>query len=112
MKKFANIFCIVAVVSLVMFWVAERLFVVTAQPLTLGQLFLGIPSPPPSLWHSIVTWSFIVLSAPMSLMLSVSDHAISTPVYVLLSLANSIVWGLCLGLPIYIIKQKTWSHAA
>jgi hypothetical protein len=32
-------------------------------------------------------------------------------VFVLLSLVNSIIWGVCLGFPIYAVKRKFRSHA-
>jgi hypothetical protein len=55
---------------------------------------------------------FEVLSIPMSVMLSVVGHDSSRFVFALLSLANSVVWGLCIGFPIYAVKRRYFTHAA
>jgi hypothetical protein len=49
---------------------------------------------------------------PMSIMLEVVGHDGSRFVFGLLSLANSVVWGLCIGFPIYAIKRRLVIHAS
>ncbi len=55
---------------------------------------------------------FEVLSMPMSFMYELVGHDSSRFVFALLSLANSVVWGLCIGFPIYAVKRRYFTHAA
>jgi hypothetical protein len=81
-------------------------------PISLWQFFGFAPSPQPSIWQNIFMDVFIALGIPMSLMMSLSDHGPGTFMFELLSLANSVVWGLCIGFPIYKIRRRYFSHAA
>jgi hypothetical protein len=112
MKKFAKTFFIATGVSFLLFWITWGLLVVVLPPISLWQLFGFAPLPQPSFWQSLFMLLLEVLGMPMSLMMSVSNHGPSMVVIVLLSLANSVVWGLCIGFTIYAIKRKLLSHAA
>jgi hypothetical protein len=109
MKKFAKTFCIVSGVSLVLFWIAWGMLMAVLPPVSLSQAF-GLT--PPSFWQSFFLVLLEVLGIPASLMMSFSNQNPSTFVVILLSLANSVVWGLCIGFPIYAIRRKFFTHAA
>jgi hypothetical protein len=112
MKKFAKTFCIVSVVSLFLFWIAWGLLMAVLPPISLWQFFGFTQSPPPSFWQSFFMLLFEVLSMPMSLMYELVGHDGSRFVFALLSLVNSVVWGLCIGFPIYAVKRRYFTHAA
>src|SRR5664279_5438881 len=112
MKQFAKTFCIVSGVSLLLFWVAWGLLMAVLPSISLWQFFGFTPSPPPSFWQSFSMLLFEVLSMHMSFMYEVVGHDGSRFVFALLSLANSVVWGLCIGFPIYAVKRRYFTHAA
>jgi hypothetical protein len=112
MKKFLKIGTIIAVANLLLFWTAYGLLV-TAWPHTGLSQFLGF-SPPPAVPHWLVfcMWAFVVLGAPGSIILDGTggDHFIF--LLVLSSVLNCILWGLCLGFPIYALTKRLHSHIA
>jgi hypothetical protein len=110
MKKFAKTFLIVSGTSFLLFWITWELLMAVLPPMSQWQFFSFTPTPPPSFWQSFFMLLFEVLSMPMSIMLSVADGGTGTFVFAALSLANSLAWGLCLGFPIYAIRQRFCSH--
>jgi hypothetical protein len=103
MKKFTKVVLFIAASNLLLMWIAWGLFMATSQKLTVWQ-FLGLaPSSPPSYWQNSVGVLLGVLSSPMSWLLT---NMKNTFVLVTFSILNSFIWGLCIGFPIYILKQK------
>ena len=95
MTKFAKIFCIsTVVVSFAVFWVVARSYVITVPSWFRAVRFLGLPSPPASIWNTIFAWCFIVLSTHEFDDVGFRLRFISTPI-ALLSIANSLFRGLC-----------------
>jgi hypothetical protein len=111
-KKFAKTFLLVAGISLLLFWAAYGLYLVTAPAPSL--LFFASPPPQPD-WQILLNkFSRIALGA-----LSIPAYAMfffvngnSRLVLVLLSLLSSTLWGLYLGLPIYGIRRRLQKQAA
>jgi hypothetical protein len=112
MKRFANLFLIVSGISLFMFWVTWELLMAALPPINLWQLFGFAPTPPPSFWQNLLLSAFAILSAPTSLMYELVGHDSSKVLFVLLSVVNSIAWGLCFSFPIYVVKRRFFAHAA
>jgi hypothetical protein len=112
MTKFAKTFFIVSGTSLLVFWVIWGLLMAVLPPISLWQFFGFTPAPPPSFWQSFLMSAFVVVSMPASLMYEVVGHDSSRFVFALLSLANSAIWGLCIGFPIYAVKRRYFTHAA
>ena len=112
MKQFTKTFVIVASTSLLLFWISWALLMIALPPISAWQFFGFAPTPPPTFWQSFAMFAFEVLSAPMSFIYEVVDHDSSRFIFGLLSLANSIVWGLCVGFPIYAIRRRFFIRAA
>jgi hypothetical protein len=112
MKGFARTFVIVASTSFVLFWISWVLLMLALPPISAWQFFGFAPSPAPTFWQSFAMLAFEVLSAPMSLIYEVVHHDGSRFLFGVLSLANSIVWGLCVGIPIYVVRRRFATSAA
>jgi hypothetical protein len=112
MKKFTKTFFIVAGTSLLLFWISWALLMVALPTISAWQFFGFTPTPPPSFFQRFAMFVFEVLSMPMSIMYEVVHHDSSRLLFGLLSLANSVAWGLCAGFPIYAIKRRFFTHAA
>jgi hypothetical protein len=98
-------------ISFLLFWIIWGLLMAALPPIGLWQ-FLGFaPTPPPSFWQSLLMLLFEVLSLPASIMMSVVNHDTGKCGFALFSLANSVVWGLCLGFPIYAAQRRFFTHA-
>ena len=109
MKKIFNIALIVAAINLLLVWAAYGLLVASGFELfTFWSLFGLAPAPTHSPWQMFLLHLFGLLSGP--------TRWIAEPkgmlTIVLLSVSNSIIWGLCLGLPIYAITHRFGRHAA
>ena len=111
MNKFVKTFLIVASTSFFLFWVSWALLMVALPPISAWQFFGFSPAPPPSYWQSFVVFVFVAVSMPMSIMYEIVHHDNSGLLFGLLSLANSVVWGLCVGSPIYAIKRRFFTRA-
>jgi len=75
--------------------------------------FVGFtPTPPPSFWQNLFWFAFVIVGMPASFMYEVVGHDNSTVVFVVLSLANSAIWGLCVGFPIYAVKRRFFTRAS
>lgn len=106
MKPFLKIVGSVAVVYLICFWIAYGLLIFAWPHTDLGQ-FLGIEqTPPPSHWFVLVLWSFVILGAPASVLLDGSGSEHFLLLLALSSLLNCVIWGVCLGYPIYAVGKR------
>lgn len=106
MKTLIKIIGIVAIANLICFWIAYGLLISAWPDIGLGQV-LGIEqAPPPSHWLTILMWNFIILAAPTSAFLDGTggDHFLL--IFALSSLLNCVIWGVCLGYPIYAIGKR------
>jgi len=112
MKQFTKTFVIVASTSFLLFWFSWVLLMIALPPISTWQFFGFAPTPPPTLWQSFAMFAFEVLSMPMSLIYEVVHHDSSRFLFGLLSLANNIVWGLCVGFPVYAIRRRLFTSAA
>jgi uncharacterized membrane protein len=103
MKKFIKMVLIIAGSNLLLVWITGGLFVAMLPKESLWQ-FLGlVPSPPPSHWQNSVGLLLGVLSSPLSWLLT---GMTSTFVLVVLSILNSFIWGVCIGFPLYVLKER------
>ncbi len=110
MKKFLKTAGIVAVANFLCFWMIYGLLAAAWPHAGLGQ-FLGFaPAPPPSHWLVFLQWTFGVLSAPGSVMLDGVGSANMMLLIVLCSILNCIIWGVCLGFPVYAIRKRFWAQ--
>jgi len=106
MKQFPKTFIIAAGTSFLLFWICWLLLMIALPPISAWQ-FIGLaPAAPPTFWQSFAMFAFEVLSAPMSLIYEVVHHDSSRFLFGLLSLANSAIWGLCIGFPVYAIRRR------
>ncbi len=112
MKQFVKTFVIATSTSFALFWISWVLLMIALPPLSAWQFFGFAPTPPPTVWQSSAMLAFQILSAPMSLIYEVVHHDSSRFLFGLLSLGNSIVWGLCVGFPIYAIRRRFFTSAA
>jgi hypothetical protein len=111
-KKFLKIVGIVVVANLLCFWISYGLLVASWQHVTLWQFFGLVSTPPPSHFANFVLWAFIVLGAPSSILLDGMSSVYLVPAMILCSILNSIVWGVCLALPIYGVSKRFRHFAA
>jgi len=111
MKKFVKIVGIVAAANLLCFWISCGLLIALWSRVTLWQFFGFVPAPMPSHFAVLVLWAFIVLGAPSSILLDGVSNAYFMPTMILCSVLNSVVWGICLALPIFVVS-KSFRHAA
>ena len=106
MKPFLKIVGSVAAANLGCFWIAYWLLMAAWPHTGLGQ-FLGIEqTPAPSQWLVFLVWSFGILGAPASVLLDGSGSEHFMLLLVLSSLLNCLIWGMCLGYPIYAIGKR------
>ena len=112
MKQFTKTFVVAASTSFLLFWLSWLLLMLVLPPISAWQFFGFAPTPPPTFWQSFAMFTFEVLSAPMSLIYEVVHHDGSRFLFGLLSLVNSLVWGLCVGFPIYVIRRRFVTSAA
>jgi hypothetical protein len=112
MKKFAKTFYITTGISLLLFWITWGLLMMVLPPISLWQFFGFMPLPPQSFWQSFFMLAFGVVSIPESFILEVFHNDGSRFVFALFSLANSVVWGFCIGFPVYAIKRRLSTRAA
>jgi succinate-acetate transporter protein len=111
MRKLAKTFFFVAVISFLLFWITYGLLMAALPHIGLEQ-FLGF-EPTSSLTRSqnFLVYFFAILGMPMSIML----HGVNINnmfQIVFLSLLNSAIWGLCLGLPIFAVIKRFHSRVA
>lgn len=111
MNKFFTIASIVAVTNLLCFWISYALLEAQWSHVSLLQLFGFAPAPSPSHLAVFVQWAFIVLGAPSSILLDGISSAYLMPALILCSVLNSVVWGVCLALPIYGVSKR-FRHVA
>jgi hypothetical protein len=111
MKKYFKIMSVVAVTNLLCFWISYGVLMAQWSHISALQLFGFLPAPPPSHFAMFVQWAFIVLGAPSSLLLDGVSSAFFMPALILCSVLNSIVWGVCLALPIYGVSKR-FRHVA
>jgi hypothetical protein len=112
MKQFVKTFVIAASTNFILFWISWVLLMIALPPISAWQFFGFTPTPPPTIWQNSVMFAFEALSAPMSLIYEVVHHDSSILLFVLLSLTNSIVWGLCVSFPICVIRRRFVTSAA
>ena len=110
MKWFLKIAGIVAVTHLMCFWTSYLLLRAQWSHISLFQFFGFVPTPPPSHFEAFVQWAFIVLGVPASILLDGVNSAYLLPAIILVSILNSIVWGVCLALPIYGVCKRFRFH--
>jgi hypothetical protein len=106
MKKFPKIASIVAVTNLLCFWISYAFLEAHWSHISPLQFFGILPTPAPSHFAVFVNWAFIVLGAPTSILLDGISSAYLMPALILCSVLNSIVWGVCLALPIYGVSKR------
>jgi len=93
MNKLLKIVSVVAIANLICFWLAYGLLISAWPDTGIGQI-LGIEqTPPPSLWLTILLWSFIILAAPTSAFLDGTGGDYFFPLLALSSLLNCVIWG-------------------
>jgi hypothetical protein len=112
MKKFPKTVGVVAVANLCCFWVAYGLMSAAWRHVTLGQFLGFVPAPPPSHSQTFLVWIFVILGAPTSIMLDGVSSEYLMPLLVLSSVLNCIIWGVCLGFPIYAVSKRLRNVAA
>ena len=111
MKKFFKIVGIVAVANLLCFWVSYGLLIASWPHMTLSQFFGFMPASQPSHFAVFVQWAFIVLGTPSSILLDGISGAYLILALILCSILNSVIWGICLALPIYGVSRR-FRHVA
>jgi hypothetical protein len=109
MKQFIKTFLMVTGMAFLLLWVICGLLMAALPPLGLWNFF--VPTPPPSFWQSLLMTLFEVLSLPVSVLEAVVNLNIGKYGFALFSMANSVSWGLCLGLPIYAAKRRFFTRA-
>ena len=106
MNKFLKIASILAITHLLCFWTSYALLKAQWSHISFFQFFGFVPTPPPSHFEVCVQWAFIVLDVPASILLDGINSAYLLPAMILVSVLNSIVWGVCLALPIYGVSKR------
>ena len=98
MKKYFRIVSIVAITDLLCFWSCYALLDAYWSDTSTSTLVI------------FIEWASLVFGAPISILLdNASTHFMSA--LILCSVLNSIVWGVCLGFPIYGVSKR-FQHVA
>jgi hypothetical protein len=106
MKKFFKIATVVAVTNLLCFWISYAGLMAQWSHISVLQFFGFLPAPPPSHFAVFVQWAFIVLGTPSCILLDGVGSAYFMSAMILCSILNSVVWGVCLALPIYGVSKR------
>ena len=106
MKRIFRISGSIAAAQLLCFWLSYALLIKQWSHHSLFGLFQILPSPPPTLFEDFIFGAFVILGTPFSVLLGYIKSAYFMPALILCSFLNCVLWGICLGLPIYVIGKK------
>jgi len=110
MQKCLKIVLLVAGANLLCFWVFYGLLMAAWPHVGLSQ-FLGIlPAPPRSYWILFLLSLFTVLGFPGLFLLDGVESEHYMILMVLCSVLNCMIWGVCIGVPMFAICRR-FHHA-
>src|SRR5579862_4888942 len=99
MKRLLKMVVLVGTANFLLLCITCGLFMAALPAIGSWQLF---GNPPLSHWQKFIMYSMGILSGPASWLWDTTNIFM----FAMQSLLNSVLWGLCLGIPIYIFKSR------